>query len=91
MATSLDQNKNKKLELEYPCEWEYRVIIDKDNKIDTVVDEVIDKRESKIKKSNKSKNGNYQSYLVSILVHNDDDRTALYDEFKKNDNVKMVL
>lgn len=82
---------DKKLEIEYPCNWVYKVIINAHCNIKHVVENVIGDRTYQVVKSNNSKNKTYESYKVSLLVHSDDDRTSLFHEFKKEDCVKIVL
>ncbi len=81
----------KELELEYPCHWDYKVIINAHCKIKHVVEHVLGERTYKITKSKNSKSKTYESYKVSLLVHNDEERVALFHEFKKEDCVKIVL
>jgi len=82
---------DKKVQIEYPCNWDYKVIINAHCKIDHIVKNVVGDRTYKIGKANNSKNKTYMSYKVSILVHSDDDRVALFHEFKKENCVKIVL
>ncbi len=82
---------DKKLELTYPCNWDYKVIIHKECDIKDITKCVFGGREHKVTKSNKSKNDKYQSYKVSTLVHNDDDRKELFEQLRKDKNVKIVL
>ncbi len=81
----------KKVELTYPIEWEYKVIVETHIEIKTVTLCVLGEREHSIKKSNNSKNGKYQSHNISLLVHNDDDRHMVFELLRKDKNVKMVL
>jgi len=81
----------KKLELTYPANWDYKVIIHKDCDIHDITKCVFGQRDHKVRKSNKSKSDKYHSYKVSTLVHNDDDRKELFHQLKKHDDVKMVL
>jgi putative lipoic acid-binding regulatory protein len=80
-----------KLELTYPCEWEYKVIVETHIEIKSVTFCVLGDREHIIKKSNNSKGGKYQSHNISLEVHNDDDRHAVFELLRKDKNVKMVL
>ena len=82
---------DKKLEINYPTNWNYKVIINSHCKIHHVVENVIGKREYQVQKSNSSKSKTYQSYKVTILVHNDDDRVTIFEELRKEDCVKIVL
>ena len=83
--------KEEQLELEYPCNWEYKVMCLAEVEIDALIVEVIKNRDFTLSKGNISKTGKYQSYNVSLLVHNDDDRIELFGLFKKHKHVAMVL
>lgn len=82
---------DKKLELTYPCNWNYKVIVEAHIDISMVTSSVLGEREHSVKKTNNSKTGKYQSHNVSLLVHNDDDRHTIFEMFKKEQHVKMVL
>ena len=81
----------KKVELEYPCNWCYKVIGESTEGIKEAIKDVIDMREHKLSKSNKSKGGKYTSMNLDMLVHSDDDRETIYEELKKHKNIKMVI
>ena len=87
----MENLKDKKLELKYPCNWDYKVIVDKDCNIHEVTKGVFGARDHKVTKSNKSKTEKYHSYKVTTLVHNDDDRKELFEQLRKDKNVKIVL
>jgi len=80
-----------KVVLEYPCNWCYKVIASEEKALKQAVKDVIDEREHKLNHSNKSKTGKYVSMNLDILVHNEDDRTFLFDALKKHQDIKMVL
>ena len=83
--------KEKKAKIQYPTFWPYKVIINSHCKIHNVVENVIGKKEYKVEKSKNSKNKNYESFNVSILVFSDEERVAIYEELKKENCVKIVL
>jgi len=85
------ENSKEKLSLSYPCNWEYKTILESHHNVKDVVKSVLDKREHSIKKSNNSKGGKYQSHTVSTLVHSDDDRKAVFEELKNHKSIKFVL
>ena len=80
-----------KVVLEYPCNWCYKVIATEEKALKEAVKDVIDEREHKLEHSNKSKAGKYMSMNLDILVHNEDDRTFIFDALKKHQDIKMVL
>jgi putative lipoic acid-binding regulatory protein len=80
-----------KLELEYPCSWEYKIIIHHEQTIQNIIKDVLEQREHNIKPSNKSTGGKFKSYTLEMLVHNEDDRKGLYQLLYDHEHVKMVL
>ena len=82
---------DKKLELDYPCNWEYKLVVLEHIDITITVKEVISSREHKVKESKVSSKGKYKSYSLELLVHNDDDRTEIYKMLGDHSNIKMVL
>lgn len=82
---------DKKLVLEYPCNWSYKVIATEKAALEQAVRDVIDEREHSLSPSNRSKTGKYTSMNLDILVHNEDDRTFIYEALKKHQAIKMVL
>ena len=80
-----------KLELDYPCNWIYKVIGKDEKKIKSAVNKVLDSREYTIRKSHTSKKGNFLSFTLELLVHNEDDRKTLYEILSEDADIKMVL
>ncbi|WP_457745105.1 HP0495 family protein [Sulfurimonas sp.] len=91
METLNDKLKGKQLELEYPCNWCYKVIATEEEALKQAVHDVIQEREHKISPSNNSKTGKYISMNLDLLVQNEDDRTFIFDALKKHQDIKMVL
>jgi len=85
------ENSKEKLKLDYPCNWQYKAICESRHNIDEIAKDVLDKREHTIKESNNSKGGKYKSHTITTLVHSDDDRKTLYEEFKRHKSIKFVL
>jgi len=82
---------DKKVVIEYPCNWCYKVIATEKAALEQAIKDVIDEREHTLAPSNKSKTGKYVSMNLDMLVHNEDDRTFIFDALKKHQNIKMVL
>jgi len=81
----------KKVVLEYPCNWCYKVIATEEAALKKAISDVIDEREHTLAHSNKSKTGKYISMNLDLLVHNEDDRTFIFDALKRHQDIKMVL
>jgi putative lipoic acid-binding regulatory protein len=91
VETLNDKLQDKKLELEYPCNWCYKVIASEKDALQKAIKDVIDEREHKLTDSNTSKTGKYISMNLDMLVHNDEDRQFIFDALKKHQDIKMVL
>jgi len=81
----------KKVVLEYPCNWCYKVIATEEAALKQAIKDVITEREHTLAPSNKSKTGKYISMNLDLLVHNEDDRTFIFDALKRHQDIKMVL
>jgi len=79
------------LNLEYPCEWEYKLFIHSEHDVTSVVKEVLDERLHDLQKSQASAKGTYESYSVKLLVHSHEERTVLFQAFKTHQHIKFVL
>jgi len=91
VETLNDKLKGKKLELEYPCNWCYKVIGNDKESVTNAVKDVLDEREHKLTHSNNSKSGKYVSMNLDMLVHNEDDRKELYQILNDHEHIKMVV
>jgi uncharacterized protein len=79
------------LKLDYPCHWEYKLILSSEHCVSVPIKDVLDTREHDLKPSQNSTKGNYISYTLKVLVHNDDDRTTLFRTLKSHKHIKFVL
>ena len=86
----IDLNKHK-LELEYPCEWCYKIIIKDEHNANAIARNVLNDRTHKVIKSNTSSKGKFKSYNIDLIVHSDEDREKLHKLFGEHKNVKMVV
>lgn len=81
-----------KLELTYPCAWCYKVIATDEQLLRDAIKDILDEnRDHTLSYSNKSKKGKYVSMNLDLLVHNEEDRTFIYEALKKHNNITMVL
>jgi putative lipoic acid-binding regulatory protein len=79
------------LDLDYPCNWKYKLITKCDVEIKHIMNDTLGKREHNVAKSNTSKKGKFTSYEVELIVHNEDDRKELHRIFHKHNDVKMIV
>lgn len=82
---------DQKLELEYPCNWCYKVVGEEREKLEQAIRDVVLEREHSVAHSNTSRSGKYISLNLDLLVHNEDDRQFIYEALKAHQNIKMVL
>lgn len=80
-----------KLELNYPCNWIYKVIGLNEREMKSAVKEVIDRDEYTLKQSKTSKKGKFISFTLEVFVHNEDDRKTLFELLSAHKKIKMVL
>ena len=87
----IGEDENQKLELEYPCSWKYKVVGAERKALEAAIHSVILERAHTLEHSKASKTGKYISLNLDLIVHNEDDRTFIYEALKAHDDVKMVL
>lgn len=80
-----------KLELEYPCEWRYKIVGGDKGLMIEAVCEIIPNKGHKIEHSNQSRSGKYTSLNLDLIVHNEDERNFIYEALKAHQHIKMVL
>ncbi len=86
----INDNK-KKLELEYPCSWSYKLIGYEKETIQKAIHDVIIKREHNLTHSNTSKGGKYTSMNLDLVIQNEDERNFIYEALKAHQNIVRVL
>ena len=87
----IGEGDERKLELEYPCKWKYKIVGEERKKLEAAIHSVILERSHSLEHSNTSKTGKYISLNLDLLVHNEDDRTFIFEALKVHQDVKMVL
>jgi len=80
-----------KLELDYPCDWEYKVVIRKENEIKDIIKDVIDQREHNITPSKQSSQGKFTSHTLKMEVNDEKDRQDIYKQLGEHKDIKMVI
>lgn len=86
----IDLNKHK-LELTYPCNWKYKIVILETVNVKYISQDIFGERDHKVKQSKVSSKGKFKSYDIELLVHSDDDRTELHKVLGAHKDIKMVL
>jgi len=86
----IDLSKHK-LELEYPCNWCYKIVLLNDTDPHQTAKDILDEREHKVTNSKSSSKGKFKSYNVDLTVHSDEDREDLHKKFHGHKDIKMVV
>ncbi len=89
-SKAFDLNQHK-LELDYPCDWEYKVVIRCEQDINNIIKEVLEDRKHGIKPSKKSAKGKFSSHTLEMKVHNEEDRKNIYKLLGEHQHIKMVV
>jgi uncharacterized protein len=82
---------NQRPEINYPCEWSYKVIGTDVEKILSAIEEAASGLKYEVSPSNVSENEKYYSINFKIEVPNEVTRDIIYDKLASNENVKIVL
>lgn len=82
---------NKKVEIQYPCEWIYKIIGSDLKQLKDAVCSIIHPKKFSIEESRKSQTCKYLSLNVKVIVLNDQERTTYYTNLGKHKDIKLVL
>ena len=82
---------SKKPNIEYPCNWDYKVIGTDVDEMIKAIDQVAIGMDYKISPSNVSSKGNYFSLNLKVFVTSEVIRDIIFSKLKDNEFVKMVL
>ena len=85
------ENKSKKLKLQYPCKWSYKIVTDNSECLKNSISCMLSDKEHNLNFSNKSKKGNFESYELSLTVNSDEERNKIYNDLKKDKNIKAII
>jgi hypothetical protein len=87
----MPDDKKRKVQLEYPCPWVYKIIGPDADEMRHAVAEIICDRSYKITPSRSSETAKYHCLNVELSVESESHRTDLYEALKAHRAVKMVL
>ncbi len=86
----LDSN-SKKPNIEYPCDWDYKVIGTDVDKMIKMIEQSVEGMDYKISSSNVSSKGKYFSLNLTVFVSSEVIRDIIFAKLKASEFVKMVL
>ncbi len=80
-----------KPKIEYPCQWQYKIIGESAPEITELVAGIIVEKEYILSRSNVSSSGRYVSMSLELIVDTDERRLEIYDLLAAHPTVKVVL
>ena len=86
----LDSN-SKKPNIEYPCDWHYKIIGTDAAEIIKAIELAVKGMDYNISPSNVSSKGNYFSLNLKVFVTSEAIRDTIFAKLEANEFVKMVL
>jgi putative lipoic acid-binding regulatory protein len=75
--------------IDYPCEWEYRVIGIDPDEIRAAIHEVVGDMDHQLREANRS--GKYLSMSLTLMVEDEAHRDALFQALNAKPKVRMVI
>lgn len=86
----LDEN-SKRPEIEYPCNWDYKIIGTDVSEMVKVIEETVGDLTYEITPSNISKKGNYFSLNLTVFVPSEIVRDIIFQKLSASAFVKIVF
>ena len=80
-----------KPEIDYPCVWQYKIIGQERQAIQTALSQKLGDAPYSLSASRTSKTGKYISLNLELTVQDEEERLHLYKVLKTNPAIKMVL
>jgi len=84
-------NEGKRPEIEYPCEWAYKIIGTNIEKILEAIENAVSDMKHEVTPSNISKKGKYFSLNLLVTVPNETVRDIVYKKLNSSDSIKIVI
>lgn len=86
----LDEN-SKRPEIEYPCNWDYKIIGTDVSEMIKIIEEAVGDLSYEISPSNISKKGNYFSLNLTVSVPSEIVRDIIFQKISSSSFVKIVI
>ncbi len=80
-----------KPEIDYPCNWLYKVIGEEKEAIREAVHHICTGREISFTYSHTSSGGKYHSFNVELEVENEEARLSIYNRLNNHAAIKVVM
>ncbi len=90
MRNSLSNNTDK-LQIEYPCNWQYTIIGSNHEEIKNAIDDISGLVPVTITYSHSSSGQKYHSYIMEIEVQDNESRLSLFQSLQNHPHIKFVI
>ena len=90
-ATMESKNNMCKAQINYPCQWLYKVIGSDQEELHQALAQIVSGNVYDITISNSSRTGKYHCLNLEVNVQSEEERNAIYLELKAHPQVKLVL
>ena len=87
----MPDDEKRKVQLEYPCPWVYKIIGPDADEMQRAVAEIIRDRAYKVSHSRSSEKAKYHCLNVELSVESESHRTILHEALKAHQTIKLVL
>lgn len=87
----LDGNSCERPEIEYPCEWGYKLIGTDKAKLEACIFDIVGERAYNTKAGNSSSKGKFHTINMRCEVGSEEDRNSIFKAFSDHKDVKMVI
>lgn len=78
-------------QLDYPCEWGYRVIAGQESHIRLAIRQAFGEHPVRLGEVRRSSGGRWCSMSVDTTVDNDDQRRGFFERLKQSAGIRLVL
>ena len=89
-----EEPEHPKPEIEYPCEWRYKVIGPDDAELRAAITSALGpqtERAYNVTLSHTSNRGNYCCLNVDLVVYTEEDRVSIFEHLRDHPATKVVL
>ena len=87
----LDNKTKERPDIDYPCQWGYKIIGRDKAKLEACIKEIMGEKSHTTKAGNASKTGKFHSYNASCTVEDEAERNRIFKAFENHDAVDMVI
>jgi len=87
----LDNNTPQKPQIDYPCEWGFKLIGKDQQALEETIADILSHKEYRCHFGNASRNGKFISYNAYCEVDNESERNEIFKAFESHQDVNMVM